>query len=727
MTCPLVAPWLALLALALGSGTLLAQTPAASPPARQVLTDAAGVRGLDESAARLGLPARLRGIVMIDASSGAGKASLYISDASACLFIGGTAPTCGSLKRGQVVEIQGRTVAGLFAPYVWAEAVTCIGTAPVPEPLSVALDALASGRLVGQWLRVRGVIRRADPVLSGPESWRFELVSGNSRLTGVMRTPALAPPPVDAEVEVSGLCSGRFDKSRQWLGPHLIVPAGVEVTVLTPAPKESPLRPMNLLMAFWQDDSNAHRVRVRGVVTHYVAGESFWMQCEDRGLRVLTGNDVTLIPGETVEALGFAAPGKYSPVLEDVTVTRLAFAAPPAARKLTQALEALEYDDQLVSLDGLVTNQKPTAEGVRITLREGASEFEVRLEHLTGVNPKDGWPLGARLRATGICVITDLAPADSPSAFDSHSFKAYGFQRRDDRYRDFGPQQPKAFALLARSPADLVILTPPPWWTASRITWLLGLTSLALLLGIGTVVALARRRLHQAALDRRQAEGEFAAIWSERNRIAREIHDTLAQALGAISLHLELVKDHLAPGTEASDNLDQARKLTRGSIVETRNSIWKMRSQALETGDLSTALCDVLGRLTDIKGGQGRFHLSGTPYRLPPVTENNLLRIGQEAITNAVKHAGARHIEVTLTFLPEELQLRIADDGRGFDHQTSQPKGDHFGVVGIHERAREIHADLSVHSAPEGGTAVQVVLRRPTLLPQHGPDDEETE
>ena len=710
MTRPMVARWLALLAVALGPGTLLAETPPAPPATRQVLTDAAGVRGLDEAAARQGLPARLRGVVMIDASNAAGKASLYIADSSACLFIGGKASTCGSLKRGQVVEIQGRTVAGLFAPYVWAESVACTGTAPIPEPLSISLDALASGRLVGQWVRVRGVIRRADPVQSGPESWRFELVSGNSRLTGAMRTPASAPPPVDAEVEVSGLCSGRFDKSRQWLGPHLIVPAGVAVTVLKPAPTESPLRPMNRLMAFWQDDSNTHRVRVRGVVTHCVPGESFWMQCEDRGLRVITSNDMPLVPGETVEALGFAAPGKYSPVLEDVTVTRLAYTAPPAARKLTKPVEALDHDEQLVCLDGRVTSQKPNATGVRITLRQGPTEFDVRIERLPGIDPLTSWPLGARLRATGICLVTDLTPADSPSTFDSHSFRAFSVQHREDRYRDFGPQQPGAFDLLARSPADLVVIAPPPWWTAARITWLLGLTSLALVMGIGTVVALARHRLRQAALGRRRAEAEFAAILNERSRIAREIHDTLAQSLGATSLHLELVKDYLPPDSEGARNLAEARRLTLGGLTETRNSIWEMRSQALETGDLATALMDVRDQLTDIQGIKGRFDLSGPPYRLPPLTENNLLRIGQEAITNAVKHARATRVDVRLAFLPGELQLCISDDGCGFDPDHTPPGETHFGWIGLRERAHEIHAELTVNSAPNEGTRVELIL-----------------
>lgn len=717
MPPPMVFTGLAALAFAMGLGMLPAHSnePRASRP--RLLTSAASVLALEEADARLGLPVRLRGIVMIDASTIAGRTSLYLSETGAGIYLSGDSHVCGFLRRGEVVEIQGRTVAGLFNPYVWCESVIQEGFAPIPEPIPVGVDELAFGRKVNQWIRVRGIIRRVEPMPSGPESWRFEMVSGGGRLTGMMRNPAADPPPVDAEVEVSAICSGRFDKSRQWLGAHLIVPGGVPIKAIKPSPMEPPLRPMDRLMSFRLDDSNAHRVRVRGVVTHCVPGEGFWMQDGDHGLQVITGSDVHLIPGEPVEALGFAAHGKYSPVLEDVTVTRLNGKRPMPPRKLDKAMDALQHDDKLVRLEGVVINQKPTPEGAWITLADGRTQFDVQIDQLSGINPKTVWPIGSKLRATGICVVTDVAPATVIDNFTPGSFAAPGGKRRGGRDRDFGPQQPWAFKLLARSPADLALIAPPPWWTSSRIAWLLGLISLGLLLGIGTVVLLARHRLRQSSTARQQAEAEFAAIWGERNRIAREIHDTLAQALGAASLHLELVKDHLAPDSEASQNLAEASRLTRESLAETRNTIWKMRSQSLETGDLASALTDVLNRLTAIKDVKGSFNLSGKPYRLPPLMENNLLRIGQEAITNAVKHSQARNVMVNLSFMPGKLYLKIADDGRGFDPQTAKPREKNFGLVGIHERAREIHADLNVKSSPDRGTEVTVELRQSHMTP----------
>jgi signal transduction histidine kinase len=710
MSFSMISRWPVKLMIAITSGSLWAQETEALESNPDVLTRVESIRTLEVADAQRALPIRLRGTVMLDAHTSSGTTSLYIADESAGIYMAGDPATCGALRRGQLVEIEGCTVIGLFNPYIWCEKITDIGSAPIPEPHLVDFGQLSFGRYVAQWVKIRGIIRRVEPMSNGPETWRFEMVSGGGRLSGMLRSPAAVPPPVDAEVEVSAICTGRFDKSRQWLGTHLIVPGGVPITVLTPPSAEPPIRPMDRLMAFHSDDSNLHRVRVRGVVTHCSSSEGFWMQDGSRGLQVITKSSVDLIPGQLVEALGFAAPGKYSPVLEDVTVTLMAKSRPLSPLRLSAPAEALQHGDQLVSLEGIVTNQKPVAEGVSITLMNDSTEFELRLDRLAEINPKVVWPIGTKLRATGICVVTDVAPATVLDLFVPGSFAAPGGKRRIGRDLDFGPQQPWAFKLLARSPADLLTLSSPPWWTPSRIAWLLGLISLALVVGIGTVLAFSRHRLHQSSLARRQAEAEFAAILSERSRIAREIHDTLAQSLGATSLHLELVKDHLPPESEGAKNLAEARRLTLGSLTETRNSIWEMRSQALETGDLASALMDVRDQLTDIHGIKGRFDLSGTPYRLPPLSENNLLRIGQEAITNAVKHARPTRVDVSLVFMPGKLQLQISDDGCGFDPGHLPTGETHFGWLGLRERAREIHAELTVHSAPNKGTRVDVIL-----------------
>jgi signal transduction histidine kinase/ligand-binding sensor domain-containing protein len=219
-----------------------------------------------------------------------------------------------------------------------------------------------------------------------------------------------------------------------------------------------------------------------------------------------------------------------------------------------------------------------------------------------------------------------------------------------------------------------------------------------------------RQQLHAQALARVKAETEFSAIWNERNRMARELHDTLAQGLGAITMQLEVVKRKLPADSTARGPLDEARDQARSSLADARNSIWNMRSQVLETGDLATALRGILKHLTDGRGIAAEVRVTGQARRLAPVTENNLLRIGQEAITNAARYARASEIEVLLEFEARQLRLSVTDDGCGFDPAQPPVSEGGFGIVGMRERAAELHAALQVLSTPGQGTVMTLRL-----------------
>ncbi|HLP77477.1 MAG TPA: sensor histidine kinase, partial [Candidatus Paceibacterota bacterium] len=188
------------------------------------------------------------------------------------------------------------------------------------------------------------------------------------------------------------------------------------------------------------------------------------------------------------------------------------------------------------------------------------------------------------------------------------------------------------------------------------------------------------------------------------------LHDTLAQGLSAISMQLEVLKRHLSPGTKSRELLELTRTLVREKMVEARNAIWNVRSQVLETGDLSTALSDILRKLTEGTEMKGDLRGRGRMRRLPPMAENNLLRIGQEAITNAVKYSGAKNILVTLDFEDRQLRLTVSDDGKGFNVASPPPSEGGFGLKGMRERAAQVHADFFITSEPDEGTIVTLVL-----------------
>jgi signal transduction histidine kinase/ligand-binding sensor domain-containing protein len=220
------------------------------------------------------------------------------------------------------------------------------------------------------------------------------------------------------------------------------------------------------------------------------------------------------------------------------------------------------------------------------------------------------------------------------------------------------------------------------------------------------VVLLLRLRL-------RRAEVEFRAVLGERNRIAREIHDTLAQGYVGVSVQLEVLAELLRHHkTEAAmKHLDLTRGHVREGLADARQSIWALRSQ----DSCETTLPVRLRRIVESEGGHGleaSFSLFGAYRLMPPGMELEFLRVAQEAIQNVKKHAGARHLYVQLEYGTDLVALEVRDDGRGFSLALESSPG-HYGLTGMRERAAAIGGTLEVTSEPEVGTIVRLQARPP--------------
>ncbi|GAP99887.1 AAA family ATPase [Leptolyngbya sp. NIES-2104] len=210
--------------------------------------------------------------------------------------------------------------------------------------------------------------------------------------------------------------------------------------------------------------------------------------------------------------------------------------------------------------------------------------------------------------------------------------------------------------------------------------------------------------------DRKQAEE--ASILEERNRMAREIHDTLAQAFTGVLVHMGAISRLAKTNPEAiQSHIQTVRDLARSGLTEARRSVAALRPRLLEEGNLWTALERFVSSMQFSTEIRLSCEIIGTPYALPPLAENNLLRIGQEAFTNAVKYAQANEIRIELVYEPTQCCLRIRDDGQGFEvNNTTLSQG--FGLLGMCERAKHIGAQLSIDSQPGQGTEVSVSVHR---------------
>ncbi len=193
----------------------------------------------------------------------------------------------------------------------------------------------------------------------------------------------------------------------------------------------------------------------------------------------------------------------------------------------------------------------------------------------------------------------------------------------------------------------------------------------------------------------------------ERNRLAREIHDTLAQGLTAVSLQLESADVQLESGADVSairQTVQRALQLTRANLDDARRSVLDLRASLLQGRTLPEALV-ALARQAQVPT---EFFLIGDNRRLSPRIESGLFRIAQEALANVERHADASHVKIRLHLLPETVRLEVEDDGRGFEPE--QVRGNRYGLVGMNERANLLNGRLHLESSPGAGTYLEATV-----------------
>jgi signal transduction histidine kinase len=221
--------------------------------------------------------------------------------------------------------------------------------------------------------------------------------------------------------------------------------------------------------------------------------------------------------------------------------------------------------------------------------------------------------------------------------------------------------------------------------------------------------ALAHQVMLALQLNELAEQGRRAAVFEERNRMARDIHDTLAQGFTGVIVQLEAAEDAIADGCrkEADKHLHRAGELARQSLSEARRSVHALRPRALEEHNFWDALKGSIKNTTVGTALHATFESQGKLPQLPQPWQENLLHIGQEALTNTLKYAHARNFKTRLTYKAKELRLELRDDGDGF---KVKDRHDGVGLRGMRERVEQMGGELEITSAGGKGTKITVLL-----------------
>jgi signal transduction histidine kinase len=655
----------------------------AAPGDPPSFTTIAQVREITPEQADKRYTVHLRGVVTF--SDWNADRGLFLQDQTAGIYVG--LPSAGDVPVGEEVEVDGTTAAGDFVPMIHATQIKKLGLKPLPEPHHDSYEQLATGKEDSQWVEAHGVVRSV--LASTKDRTRVDVLVNGQRLSALVGQMDVtnAQQLICSTVRVQGVCRTRFNRKRQLRAPFLSVSGSNDFVIEQPAPGNPIEVPMALLLQFDSEGYYGRRVEVRGVVTEQ-KGDSLFIQDHGATLYVKSQQSTPVVPGDVVKVIGFPVLGQYAPVLEDAVFQIIGHEASPVPVEVgIEQLLNEDYDLVLVRLKGRLMNRMDRFDEQVLVLESENLILTAHLDTAKAAGRLGQLKNGSELELTGVCLAQPV-----------------------ENWNPSLPTHPEAFQLLLRSADDVVVLSHPSWWTLSRLCWVLGILSVVLLAGFAWVFVLDRQVRQQTDIIQQKIQRE--AVLEERTRIAREFHDTLEQELAAITIQLDTVSAQFddAPGV-ARRMLELARTMSRRSLFEARRSVWDLRSHLLENSNLVTALSEV----TKLMAASANLHItvqtSGQPRKLAAPVENNLLRIAQEALANALKHAHATQIAVKLNYEPDRVCLRVGDDGVGFDttsHATIY--GGHFGLLDMTERAQKIGGAFSMISARGQGTEIVVAV-----------------
>jgi signal transduction histidine kinase len=255
---------------------------------------------------------------------------------------------------------------------------------------------------------------------------------------------------------------------------------------------------------------------------------------------------------------------------------------------------------------------------------------------------------------------------------------------------------------------EMALRVVPTWYESKLFIALVIVAAMAV--GPFVVSQLARNRARKREVE---LQLRFDAALNERTRIARELHDTLLQGFGGITLQLQMVAHTLTTApAKAGERLERVLTLADSTLVEARQMIWDLRAPELEYQDLSEALANAAREAIVDAPIELRFNVRGEERRLPPLVESTVLRVGKEAAANAARHAQPKLIEIELAYGDRQLDLRVRDDGAGFSLGAGGDRrlNGHWGIAGMRERAARAGGAFEIDSTTGGGTTVSLTL-----------------
>ena len=651
------------------------------------LRSLAEVQALSDEAARAGREVRVEALVLY--SDPANNATILHDGTAACfnsLHAAGVDPAKFP-QTGDRVAVEGFTKLFGVTPHIQVRTLTLLGRGAIPEPRPLAADEIYQSLIDAAWIEVPAVVVGVE---TGGIAFTLAVeVFGQTFKADVPQSPdaaARAAALMQRPARMRAILGTVYNPHGQMIGRHFYLPSFDDIRPIAPdtAGDGAPL--LTTLELLSRNFGPTDRVRLEGVITQEDA-KGFHLRDGSGSVRVQAVMTGLLPPGTRVGVEGYGAIAPFRPLLRATKVSRIASGPPPEPRTMAfPSADSSLLQMELVRLDADLLGSRRIQDETILQCRSDGTMFEAILPNGRAV-PE--FIPGDRLRLTGICELTTTHPLPRTEWVNG-------------------------FRIRLADPAAVTLLHRAPWWTTGRLLAALGaMSGLAVIGAMGTLF-FGRAVRKQARVIGEKLGNE--AVSDERDRMARDLHDTLEQQLAGVALQLDgLDKVARTDPSQITNRLGLARRMLRHTRVEARRSVWDLRSKVLEIQGLGAALRSMSTGASSEDGPALVLEIAELTRPLPPGSDFHLLRIAQEALANAIKHAAAREVVISLHETADAVVLSVRDDGRGFAPAVSDaPMAARFGILGMHERVEKIGASLDIRSSPGRGCAITVTLANPS-------------
>lgn len=661
-------------------GTLLSTGCRAQSPPRtsDSYQTTASLLALTPEQSRREFPVRIRGVVTWRV-----PLSLIVQDRTAGIWVYLDKPA--ELSQGDEVEVVGHIGEGLFSPVVYGLTIRRLGRTSLPKPRDVTFRQLSTGEMDCQFVSITGLVRSAgvgygESKLHLP-SLRIAMKDGVVDAILPAEDAVGVDKLIGSVVRIDAAATAIKNENKQIIAPQLSVDGMHNVIVLQPPPPDlfaQPIMRLGNVMQYRSGTDYWHSVRVSGIVTYYIPGESLYLEDRGQALFVRTRQVDQINPGDRVEVVGYPASHDSGPILEDAIFRSIGTGQPPRPTEVSVAdLSTGKLNNVLVSVKGTLLRRVREPSSYVLLLQDKTDILLAELGQRGTSDPLHDLREGSTVVISGISIL-EVEGTWNYGLDSAHTVRC---------------------KLLIRSPSDVKAIGPPTWWTIQHMLYVSAFLGI---LVIAFLVQVIRGRIEQWRLR---------AVHKERELLANEIHDTLAQSFAGIGFQLQAIRKVIP--NEMSDlrqQVDLARDLVRHSHREARRSIEQLDPGISEKEDLLSSL--TAGARTMVEGGSVNVITAstGSPRPIPLPIANGLMRIGREAIANAVRHADPNNLSILLHYENDSVRLTIQDDGVGFI-KSGDLLG--FGLRGMRNRAAEISAVLQIDSQPQHGTRVVATVPLP--------------